>query len=316
MLLLLTSPAEAQQPKKIPQIGYLIAATPSAVAHQIQGFREGLRDLGYIEGKNIQVEYRYAEGKLDRLPGFAAELVQDQVEVFVSGNPEAVRAARNATKAIPIVMILIDDPVATGFVDSLAHPGANITGLTRFTRDLNGKRLELLKEAVPKLSRVGVLWCAEIPSSALAFKEYKAAAPTLNLQLQSLEVREPNPDFEGAFQAAAKGHVNALVTVRSSTFNRYRKQIAELAIKNRLPSMTEGSDYVEPGGLMSYSSNDADQFRRAAYYVDRILKGARPADMPVEQPEKFELVINLKTAKQIGLSIPPDVLALADKVIR
>jgi putative ABC transport system substrate-binding protein len=316
MLLLLSLPAEAQQPKKLPQIGYLIAATPSAVAHQIQGFREGLRDLGYVEGKNILVEYRYAEGKLDRLPGFVAELVQAHVDVFVSGNPEAVRAAKNATKTIPIVMIIIDDPVATGFVDSLAHPGGNITGLTRFTRDLNGKRLELLKEAVPGLSRVGVLWCAEIPSSALAFKGYKAAAPALTIELQSLAVGDPMPDFQGAFQAAVKEHVDALIVVRSSTFNRYRKQIADFAIKNRLPSMTEGSDYVEAGGLMSYSSNDADQFRRAAYYVDRILKGAKPTNMPVEQPAKFELVINLKTAKEIGLKIPPDLLALTHNVIR
>jgi ABC-type uncharacterized transport system substrate-binding protein len=316
MLLLLSLPAEAQQPKKLPQIGYLIAATPSAVAHQIQGFREGLRDLGYVEGKNILVEYRYAEGKLDRLPGFVAELVQAHVDVFVSGNPEAVRAAKNATKTIPIVMIIIDDPVATGFVDSLAHPGGNITGLTRFTRDLNGKRLELLKEAVPGLSRVGVLWCAEIPSSALAFKGYKAAAPALTIELQSLAVGDSTPDFQGVFQAAVKEHVDALIVVRSSTFNRYRKQIADFGIKNRLPSMTEGSDYVEAGGLMSYSSNDADQFRRAAYYVDRILKGAKPTNMPVEQPAKFELVINLKTAKKIGLNVPPDVLALTHNVIR
>ena len=246
----------------------------------------------------------------------AAELVEAQVDVFVSGNPEAVRAAKNATKTIPIVMILTDDPVATGFVDSLAHPGGNITGFTRSTRDLSGKRLELLKEAVLGLSRVGVLWCADIPSSALAFREYKAAAPALKIQLQSLEVRDPNPDLEGAFQAAAKARANALITVRSGTFNRYRKQIADFAIKKRLPSMTEGSDYVEASALMSYSANDADQFRRAAYYVDRILKGAKPADLPVEQPTKFELVINLKTARQIGLTIPPDVLALTNKVIR
>ena len=314
--LFVSVPAEAQRPQKVPLIGYLVASSPPAVAHQIEGFRQGLRDLGYIEGKNIQVEYRYAGGKLDRLPGVASELVEGHVDVLVSGNPEFIRAAEAATKTIPIVMVLTDDPVAAGFVDSLAHPGGNITGLTRFTRDLSGKRLELLKEAVPGLSPVGLLWRAEIPSSALAFREYKAAAPALKIQLQSLEVRDPNPDLEGAFQAAAKARVNALITVRSGVFNRFRKQIADFAIKKRLPSMTEGSDYVEAGALMSYSSNDADQFRRAAYYVDRILKGAKPADLPVEQPTKFELVINLRTAKQIGLTIPPDLLALTHKVIK
>ena len=228
----------------------------------------------------------------------------------------AIRAAKQATKTIPIVMVTTQDPVATGLVDSLARPGGNITGLTRLTRELSGKRLELLKEVVPRISRVGVLWDADVTAPGIAFKEYEAAARALKIQLQSLEVRGPNPDLEGAFQAAAKGRASALITIRNPLLNRYRKQIADLAIKNRLPSMYEGSDYVEAGGLMSYSANDAESFRRAAYYVDKILKGAKPADLPVEQPTKFEFVINLKTAKQIGLTIPQSVLFRADKVIK
>jgi len=236
--------------------------------------------------------------------------------VLVSGNSEAIRAAKQATKTIPIVIVLAADPVATGIVDSLARPGGNITGLTRLTRELSGKRLELLKEAIPRISRLAVLWDADSASAAIAFKEYEAAARALKIPLQSLEVRSSNPDVEGAFQAAAKGRANALVTVRSAVLNRYPKQIADLAVKNRLPSMNEGSEYVEAGGLMSYSSNDADQFRRAAYFVDKILKGTKPADLPVEQTTRFEFVINLKTAKQIGLTIPPNVLVRADKVIK
>jgi putative tryptophan/tyrosine transport system substrate-binding protein len=213
-------------------------------------------------------------------------------------------------------MVAAVDPVATGIVDSLARPGGNITGLATLQRDLGGKRLELLTEVVPRISRVGVLWDADAPGSAIAFKEYEAAARALKVQLQSLELRRPNPDLEGAFQAAAKTRARALITIRNPVLRRYTKRIAELAIKNRLPSISEGSESVEEGGLMSYSANDADNYRRAAYYVDKILKGAKPADLPVEQPTKFEFVINLKTAKQIGLSIPPNVLARADRVIR
>ena len=208
------------------------------------------------------------------------------------------------------------NPVVIGLVDSLARPGGNITGLTRLNRELSGKRLELLKEVLPPISRLGVLGDADGSSAAIAFKEYEAVARALKIQLQSLEVRYPNPDFEGAFQAAIKGRASALVTVRSPLLNRYPKQIADLAIKNRLPSMSEGSYYVEAGGLVSYATNDAENFRRAAVYVDKILKGAKPADLPVEQPMKFELVINLKTAKQIGLTIPQSVLYRTDKVIR
>jgi putative ABC transport system substrate-binding protein len=213
-------------------------------------------------------------------------------------------------------MVILEDPVATGMVDSLARPGGNITGLTTLARDLSGKRLELLAEMVPGISRVGVLWNADNSSAAFAIKEYETAASTLQIQLQSLQVRGPNPDLESAFQAAAKGQGSALITARDALLLRYQKQIAELATKNRLPSMYEGSQYVEAGGLMSYASNDAENYRRAAYYVDKILKGAKPADLPIEQPTKFELMINLKAAKQIGLTIPPNVLARADRVIK
>jgi len=244
-----------------------------------------------------------------------AELVRLKVDVLVSGIGPALRAAEQATKTIPIVMVAAGDPVALRLVDSLARPGGNITGLTRLTRELGGKRLELIKEVVPGMSRVGVLW-STTEGLRTSIQNYEAAARALKIPLQPLEVRGPNPDFDGAFQAAAKGRVSALITIRNSLLSRYQKRIADLAIKNRLPSMCEGSDYVEAGALMSYSTNDIDAFRRAATYVDKILKGAKPADLPIEQPTKFEFVINLKTAKQIGLTIPPNVLARADRVIR
>ena len=296
--------SEAQQPKKVPRIGYVSSGDPSTEP-RLAAFRRGLRDLGYIEGKNIQVEYRYAEGKPDEVPGLVTELVQLKVDVLVVGFLPAIHAAKQATKTIPIVMVTPVDPVASGIVDSLARPGGNITGVTRLTRDLKKRRLELLKEAVPRISRVGVLWDADNESAAIAFKEYETAAHALKIPLQSLAVRGPHPDFEGAFQAAAKGRASALITIRDALINRYRKRITNLAIKNRLPSMYEGNEYVEDGGLMSYAASDAENNRRAANYVDKILKGTKPADLPVEQPAKFELVINLKTAKQIGLMIPP-----------
>ena len=309
--------ADAQQPKKVPRIGYVSGSgDPSNPGPFVDAFRQGLQDRGYIEGKNILVEHRYAEGNMDSVPTLVGELVQLKVDVLVATNFPAIRAAKQATKTIPIVMVATVDPVVTGIVDSLARPGGNITGLTRLTQELSGKRLELLKEVLPQMSRIGILWDANSTSAAIAFKEYEAVAHALKIQLQSLEVRYPNPHFEGAFQVAAKGRVHAVITVRGCLFNRYQKQIADLAIKNRLPSMFEGNDFVEAGGLMSYTTNDAESFRRAATYVDKILKGAKPADLPVEQPTKFEFVINLKTAKQIGLTIPPNVLARADKVIR
>jgi putative ABC transport system substrate-binding protein len=317
LLLALSIPADAQQSKKIPRIGFVSGiGNPSNPGPNVAGFRQGLRDFGYIEGKNILVEYRYTEGKGDRNPRLVAELMQLKVDVLVVGGPGGLSAAKQATKTIPIVIVMQFDPVGGGYIDSLARPGGNITGLTRLTRELSGKRLELLKEVVPKTSRVGVLWDADNPEAANGFKEYEAAGRALKIQLQSLGVRGPNPDLVGAFQAAAKGRINAFVTINTPVLNRQQKQIVDLAIKNRLPLMCERIEYVEDGGLVSYSANEAESFRRGAYYVDRILKGAKPADLPVEQPTKFELAINLKTAKQIGLTIPPNVLARADKVIK
>ena len=236
--------------------------------------------------------------------------------LVVAGTLVGIRVAKQATRTIPIVMVTTQDPVATGIVDSLARPGENITGVTTLTRDLSGKRLELLKEALVSISRVGVLWDTNAGGPAIAFKEYEAAAGGLKIQLQSLAVRGPNPDFEGAFQAAAKRRVSALITIASVVLSRYSTRIAELAIKNRMPSMNELSAYVEAGGLMSYSANNADQYRRVAYYVDKILKGTKPANLPVEQPTKFEFVINLKTAKALNLTIPQSVLFRADRVIK
>jgi putative ABC transport system substrate-binding protein len=321
LLLGLCIPVDAQQPAKVPRIGYLSRTGDSKnPGPQVEGFRQGLRDLGYIEGKNILVEYRYIEGKSDSIPSIATELVQLKVDVLVLGPLPAIRAAKQATKTIPIVMVTTQDPVAAGFVDSLARPGGNITGLTILQRELSGKRLELLKEAVPGISRVAalvdVIQLSELSGgTANDFQWYEAPARALKLQLQPLAVRGPNPDFEGV-QAAAKGRASALFTVSGGLFNPHIKRIMDLAIKNRLPSIHERSDYVEADGLMSYSADDAESYRRAAYYVDRILKGTKPAELPVEQATKFEFVINLKTAKQIGLRIPPDVLARASRLIK
>jgi ABC-type uncharacterized transport system substrate-binding protein len=318
LLLAPCSSVQAQQPKNIPRIGFLSGSgDPNTPGLQLEAFRRGLQELGYIEGKNILVEYRYVEGKVDRIPSLVAELMQLKVDVFISGNLVAIRSAKQATKTIPIVMVTTADPVTGGLIDSLARPGGNITGLSRLNRDLRGKRLELFNEVVPRISRVGVLWdTSGAPELATPFKDYETAARALKIPIQSLKVRSSNPDLEGAFRDAAKGRVNALVTTRTAGLVPYPKKIADLAVKNRLPSMNEGSEWVEAGGLMSYAASDAVLFRRAAIYVDKILKGAKPAELPVEQPTKFEFVINLKTAKQIGLTIPPNVLARADKVIR
>ena len=312
LLLALSYPVEAQQTGKVPRIGYV---TDDPLSPNIEAFRQGLRDLGYIEGKNIVVEYRYSEGKNDRMPSLVAELVRLGVDILVSGIGPAIRAAKQASKTIPIVVVAAQDPVATGLLDSLARPGGNITGLTRMTRDLAGKRLELLKEAVLGISRIGVLW-STTEGLRTNFQNYEAAARALKIPLQSLVVRGPSPDLEGAFQAATTGHVSALIAISTSLLSRNAKHIAGLAIKNRLPLMCERRASAEVGGLMSYSANEADVYRRAATYVDKIIKGAKPAELPVEQPTKFELVINLKTAKQIGVTIPQWVLVKADKVIR
>jgi ABC-type uncharacterized transport system substrate-binding protein len=310
--------AEAQQPGKVPRVGILSPGSrePDSYLQLLEAFRQGLRDLGYVEGKNIMLEYRYAEGKLDRMPALVAELVELKPAAIVLSSFVAIRAAKQATKTIPIVMILSVDPVAAGIVDSLARPGGNITGLALLTRDLSAKRLELLTEVLQKKSRVAGLWDSDAPGPKIAFEEYKAAAPSMNLQLQSLEVRGPTPDFAAAFQAAAEGHAQALITIRNPLLARYMKHIATLAIKSRLPSMCEEGQYVESGCVMSYAASDSDRWRRAATYVDKILKGNKPADLPVEQPTKFEFVINLKTAKVLGLTIPQSVLFRANRVIK
>ena len=321
-VLLLTGFAEAQQPPKVFRLGI---ATSSSEANkpgpQVEVFRQGLRDLGYTEGKNILIEYRFLEGKPDVYSKLAVELVGLKVDVLVIfGSLPAIRAAKQATKTIPIVIVTTQDPVATGIIDSLARPGGNITGVTTLQRELSGKRLELLKDAVPGISRVAALvsetQLGKGPETADDFQWYEAPARALKISLEPLALRDPKPDFEGAFQAAATGRANALITIAGSLLTRNTSRVADLAIKNRLPSMHERSDYVEAGGLMSYSANDAESSRRAAVYVDRILKGAKPADLPVEQPTKFDFVINLKTAKQISVTIPPNVLARATTIIR
>jgi len=316
MLFALSLPAEAQQPTKIPRIGYLSGGFPSADAPRTEAFQEGLRELGYVEGKNIVIEYRHAEGKLDRLSALAAELVRLKVDVIVTGGGGgATRAAKEATKTIPIVMAGDVDPVAQGSVTSLARPGGNITGLSTLAPEISGKRLELLKEIVPKLSRVAVLWTSTGPSTARLLQEVEPVAGAFGIKLQFLDIRSAK-DIETAFRAATKGRAEGILVLTGPVINAQRKQIAELAAKSRLPAIYPFPEYVDAGGLMSYSASIADLYRRAGTFVDKILKGAKPGDLPVEQPTKFEFVINLKAAKQIGLTIPPTVLARADKVIR
>jgi putative tryptophan/tyrosine transport system substrate-binding protein len=315
ILLALCESAEAQQPAKVPRIGFLIASSPSAIAPRMDAFREGLRELGYVEGKNIVIEPRYANGKSDHLPALAAELVGLKVDVIVSSGPTATRPAKGATSTIPIVMTFDDDPVGSGFVASLARPGGNITGLSTLSPELSGKQLELLKEIVPKLSRVTVIGTSARQGTAQALKEMELAAGALKVKLQFLDVQNPK-DIELAFRAASKGRADALLVLQSPVFNSHRAEIAELAIKHRLPATYPRREFVEDGGLMSYGVNFLDLDRRAAAYVDKILKGTKPADLPVEQPKKFDFIINLKAAKQIGLTIPPNVLARADKVIK
>ena len=285
---------EAQQPAKIPRIGY-ISGTGDArnQGPYVEALRQGLKELGYIEGKNFKIEYRGAEGKADRVvESLVAELVQLNVDVLVVPILPAILAAKKATKTIPIVMVAGVDSVATGIVDSLARPGGNITGLNTLGRDLSGKRIQLLTEVVPQLSRIGVLRDADSKNTANRIKEYESAGRALKVNVQSVAVRGANPDIEGAIQSAAKGGANALITITNGNLIRHQRRIGELAIENRLPSIFEGHTWVEQGGLMSYSANDLEAFRRAAFYVDKILKGAKPADLPVEQPTKFELVIN------------------------
>ncbi|MBI2367940.1 MAG: ABC transporter substrate-binding protein [Deltaproteobacteria bacterium] len=315
MLSALSFSVEAQQTGKIPRIGYLSSLSASSDSSRNDAFRQGLKELGYVEKKNVAIEYEFAQGKLDRLPDLAGELVRLKVDVIVVGGSTATRAAKNATKLIPIVMINVTDPVVLGFVVSLARPGGNITGLSNLAPELGGKRLELLKEIVPQLSRVAVLGDPNSPAYGPQLNELKLAARALGLQLQPAEVRGPG-DLESAFSAMIRAHAGALMGLQQPTIDILRERIIDLAGKNRLPAMYPNRENVEAGGLISYAADISTMFRRAATYVDKILKGTKPADLPVEQPMKFELVINLKAAKQIGLTIPQWTLMKADRVIR
>ena len=307
---------DAQQPAKVPRIGYLIGTFPSVDSARIKPFRQGLRELGYVEGKNIIIEWRYAEEKPERMSELAAELVRLKVDIIVTAGPIPTRAAKQATITIPIVMAQDSDPVANGFVASLARPGGNITGLSTLRPELSGKQLELLKEIIPKLSRVAVFGTSTYPGNAQALKEIELAAKAFGVQLQYLDVLSPK-DIETAFRSASKGRADAvLMMVVGLVAGGHRTEIAALAVKSRLPVIYSGRADVEAGGLMTYGVNVNDLDRRAATYVDKILKGAKPADLPVEQAKKFEFIVNLKAAKQIGLTIPPNVLARADKVIK
>jgi ABC-type uncharacterized transport system substrate-binding protein len=318
VFLLTVSSAQAQQPKKVPRIGYLASNAPASESTRADAIRLALRERGYIEGQNIAIEYRYSEGKPGQVPELAAELVRLKVDIIlVTGSVRLMQAAKNATKTIPIVMMGGGlDPVEAGLVESLARPGGNVTGVTNLVAELGGKCLELLKEAVPKLARVAVLYNPDYPGSVFALKEVlPVAARALGLTVRSWEVLGTN-GFEKVFAALSKERPDGLYVLGGPLMRANQKRIADFALKSRLPSMNFYRDSVDAGGLMYYGADLSDSYRRVAYYVDRILKGAKPADLPVEQPTKFEFVINLKTAKQIGLTIPPDVLARATKIIR
>jgi putative ABC transport system substrate-binding protein len=305
----------AQQLKKIPRVAYLSAGNPSAQTPYTSVLRQSLRDLGYIEGRNVAIEFRYAEEKLERQAVLAAQLVTLKVDVIVTGGATATRAAKGATNTIPIVMAQDPDPVRNGFVASLARPGGNVTGLSSLIAELGGKRLELLREVVLKLSRVAVLGTSTNVANEQQLRETELAAAAIGIRVHFLDVLDPK-DIETGFRAATKAHADALIVLGGPFFIPQRKKLAELAVKSRLPTIYNRSEFVEDGGLMTYGVSVTDLYRRAAIYVDKILKGAKPADLPVEQPTKFELVINLKAAKQIGLTIPPNVLARADRVIK
>ena len=314
MLSAISSVGGAQQPKKIARIGFLGGTTNSATVN-IRQFRERMRELGYTEGQNMTIDIRHHEGKIERLPDLARELLRLNCDVIVTNGTEAAETAKNMIKTIPVVMGFGADAVRRGIVADLARPGGNITGITDIGAEIYGKRLELLGNVVPKLSRVGVLWSSNYPDADIVFKETETVARVLNIGIQSLEVKGPN-DFERAFQAATQKRAGALLVMAGGVFGFHRKRIIELAEKNRLPATYDNSQSVEAGGLMSYTADRKEQFRRAAEYVDKILKGSKPTDLPVERPTKFELVINLTAAKQIGLTIPPNVLARADRVIK
>jgi putative ABC transport system substrate-binding protein len=315
VLLALCPPVDAQQPKKVARIGYLSGNSSSADSARVEAFRQGLRALAYVEGKNIALEDRYADARFDKLPALADELIRLKVDVIVTTATIAAQAAKNATRTIPIVFLGVSDPVAAGLVDSLARPGGNVTGFTNIATVLAGKRLELLKETVPKLSRVAVLWNPQNPGSTYQWQESQMPARELGLQLHSMAVSSADK-YEVAFKEATKARSAALSVTADPLTNANQQQILDLTTKNRLPAMYSWGFFVDNGGLMSYGPNFAAEGRDAARLVDKILKGTKPADLPVEQPTKFELLINLKAAKQIGLTIPPNVLARADKVIK
>jgi putative tryptophan/tyrosine transport system substrate-binding protein len=307
--------AEVQQPNKVPRIGFQAASSASTIADRIEAFRQGLRELGYVEGKNILIEWRYAEGKFDRLPALTSELLGLKPDVIVTAGPMDTRAVRKATSTIPIVMTWDQDPVGSGFVASLAHPGGNVTGLSILAPEISGKELELLKEIIPRLSRVAFLGNSTEPGNTQALRETQTAARSFGMQLQSLDVLTAK-DIDTAIGAASNAHAHAILVLTSPVVFTHRTRLVDLAAKHRLAAIYQRRQFVEDGGLMSYAASITDLDRRAAIYVDKILKGAKPADLPVEQPTKFELVINLKTAKQIGLTIPPNVLTRADRVIK
>jgi putative ABC transport system substrate-binding protein len=315
VLLAVAIMAEAQQTGKVPRIAYLTVAPLSANVARVEAFRQGLRELGYVEGKNIVIEWRSGEGKLESEGELVAEAVRLKVDVIVTSGPTMTRAAKRATVTIPIVMTFDSDPVGSGFIASLARPGGNITGLSMLSPELSGKQLELLKEVIPRLSRVAILGNSNEPANPKTLKEIELAAGELGVQVQPLDVLNPN-NIETVFRAATKARADALVVLASPVLNDQRAKVTNLALKSRLPAIYFRQEFVDAGGLMSYGTSFTDLSRRASVYVDKIFKGIKPADLPVEQPTKFELVINLKTAKQIGLTIPPNVLARADRVIK
>jgi putative ABC transport system substrate-binding protein len=315
MLFALCASAEAQQPTKVPRIGFLSGSSPSTAPERRKAFEQGLRELGYVEGKNIVIEWRYAEGKFDRLPELAAELERLKVDIIVTAGPQTTRPAKQATSTIPIVMAQDPDPVGNGFVASLARPGGNVTGLSSLAPEISGKQLELLKETVPTLSRVAVFGTSTNSGNAQTLREVELAANAFGVKLQYLDVLSPK-DIETAFRSASNGRADAVLMLPGPVLVLQRAQLADLAAKNRLPAIYPQTEYTAAGGLMYYGTNTPALFRRAAVYVDKILKGAKPADLPVEQPTKFEFIINLKAAKQIGLTIPPNVLVRADRVVK